>query len=160
MDKLKRVLSGNEEDDEETNIISQFRDQTTLSWSTRVKCFIGCFIIGLLLTLLGSFALFLGGVKLFAVFYTLGNVVSIASTCFLVGPVNQFKKMFAATRAIATILVISSFILTLLAALLWKKPALALICIIIQSCAMTWYSISYIPYARDAVKKAVTACVV
>lgn len=37
---------------------------------------------------------------------------------------------------------------------------LALIFIIIQFLAHTWYSLSYIPYARDAVKKmAETICV-
>lgn len=68
--------------------------------------------------ILGSFALFLHrGLTVFAVFYTLGNVISIASTCFLMGPFNQFKKMFASTRIIATIIVIVSFGMTLFAAL-------------------------------------------
>lgn len=89
-----------------------------MSWGTRIKAFITCFIIGILLTILGSFALFLGGLSLFAIFYTLGNVVSMVSTCFLVGPVNQVKKMFSPTRAIATILVIVSFCLTLVSAIL------------------------------------------
>lgn len=40
------------------------------------------------------------------------------------------------------------------------KAGLALLCIIIQSLAMTWYSLSYIPWARDAVKKTITTCVV
>lgn len=39
------------------------------------------------------------------------------STCFLMGPVNQVKKMFAATRVIATILVFISIGITLFAAL-------------------------------------------
>lgn len=39
------------------------------------------------------------------------------------------------------------------------NPGLALLFIIIQSLAMTWYSLSYIPYARDAVKKTVESCI-
>lgn len=39
------------------------------------------------------------------------------STCFLMGPFSQLKKMFAPTRAIATCVVIATFILTLIAAI-------------------------------------------
>lgn len=39
------------------------------------------------------------------------------STCFLMGPMNQFKKMFASTRIIATILVLVMIGLTLFAAI-------------------------------------------
>lgn len=140
-------------------------DQTTLSWSTRIKGFAICFVIGILCSFLGSFALFLKkGLTVFAIFYTLGNIISLTrqrllyirlemrilfifvniitvcvatkycqaflylycsalidyfpcSTCFLMGPVNQIKKMFAATRVIATILVFLSIGITLFAAL-------------------------------------------
>ncbi|KAK5640712.1 hypothetical protein RI129_009259 [Pyrocoelia pectoralis] len=160
MDKLRKVLRGDETPDEESGIMTQFSESATLSWSTRIKGFLICFIIGILLSLLGSFALFLHrGLTVFAVFYTLGNVLSILSTCFLMGPINQIKKMFASTRIIATIVVIATFILTLVSAIYLKKAALALIFIIIQSLAMTWYSLSYIPYARDAVKKTFSTCI-
>lgn len=46
------------------------------------------------------------GLIAFAVLYTLGNVCSLGSTLFLMGPVNQLKKMFAATRIIATIVML------------------------------------------------------
>lgn len=162
MDKLRRVLSGNDSTtDEESSIITNINDASTLSWSTRIKAFCICFVIGILLSLLGSFALFLHrGLTVFAVFYTLGNIMSMASTCFLMGPFNQLKKMFASTRIIATCVVIVSFVLTLIAAIVLHKAGLALLFIIIQSLAMTWYSLSYIPWARDAVKKTITTCVV
>lgn len=38
----------------------------------------------------------------FAIMYTLGNLVSISSTCFLFGPWAQAKKMFAMTRIVTT----------------------------------------------------------
>lgn len=41
----------------------------------------------------------------------------IISTCFLMGPFNQMKKMFSSTRLVATLLVIGSFIMTLVAAI-------------------------------------------
>uniref|UniRef100_A0A0K8TTE0 Vesicle transport protein n=1 Tax=Tabanus bromius TaxID=304241 RepID=A0A0K8TTE0_TABBR len=163
MDKLKRVLGGNDSSpDEETTIISSINEATTLSWSTRIKGFCICFVVGILLSLLASFTFFLhtkGSLVSFGVLYTLGNVMSMASTCFLMGPLNQLKKMFAATRIIATILVILAFILTLVAAIALHNPKLVLLFIIIQALAMTWYSLSYIPWARDAVKKTVSSCI-
>lgn len=134
---------------------------TTFSWSTRIKGFCILFVVGILFSFLGTFALFLHrGLNVFAIFYTLGNILSLLSTCFLMGPMKQLENMFHSKRLIATIVVIISICLTLVAALVLHKALLALIFIIIQSLAMTWYSLSYIPYARDAVKKmAETICV-
>lgn len=159
MDKLRRVLGGQDED-EESGIMTQISDSSTLSWSTRLKGFIICFVVGVLCSLLGTFLLFLThGLKLFALFYTIGNLMALGSTCFLMGPLNQLKRMFAETRLIATIIVLLMMALTLMAALWWKKPGLAIIFCILQFLALTWYSISYIPFARDAVKKCFTSCV-
>ncbi|XP_055858020.1 vesicle transport protein SFT2B [Episyrphus balteatus] len=160
MDKLRKVLSGEDRTpDEESSIIQQINEVSTLSWSTRIKGFCICFVIGILLSFLGSLAMFLPrGIVLFAVFYTLGNIMSMASTCFLMGPVNQIKKMFDPTRLIATCIVLVTFVLTIIAACVLHKAGLTLILIIVQSLAMTWYSISYIPLARDAVKKTVSSC--
>lgn len=103
---------------------------TTFSWSTRIKGFCILFVIGILLSFLGCFALFLKrGLNTFAIFYTLGNVVSLLSTCFLMGPINQLKNMFAQKRIIATIIVIASICMTLVAALVVRTPVLlAAIC--------------------------------
>ncbi|XP_074648607.1 vesicle transport protein SFT2B-like [Tubulanus polymorphus] len=160
MDKLKRALSG-DDNDEEQGIVTQIYEGSSLSWSTRIKGFVICFILGILLSLLGTFLLWMpgGGLILFAIFYTLGNLVSIASTCFLMGPINQLKKMFAETRIIATIIVLVCIVLTLCSALWWKIAGLALLFCILQFLALTWYSISYIPFARDAVKKCFASCV-
>ncbi|KAK8735190.1 hypothetical protein OTU49_005553 [Cherax quadricarinatus] len=164
MDKLRKALSGREtigeEEEERGNIITQVIDNSSLSWNTRVKGFAICFALGFLFSILGSALLFLpGGFILFAVFYTLGNILALSSTCFLMGPVNQFKKMFAKTRIIATIVVFLSLIMTLVAAFVLHKKALALLMVIIQFLAMTWYSLSYIPYARDAAKKCFASCI-
>ncbi|KAK2716048.1 vesicle transport protein SFT2B-like [Artemia franciscana] len=159
MDKLRRVLNGNDEADDSNGLVTEIIDTSTLSWSTRVKGFAICFVIGFLLSLLGSISLFLNlGIKVFAIFYTIGNITSILSTLFLMGPVNQCKKMFAPTRLAATIIMISCLILTLLSAFLWRKKGLAFIFCIFQFLAMTWYSLSYIPYARDLVKKTFNTC--
>ncbi|XP_053731141.1 vesicle transport protein SFT2A [Synchiropus splendidus] len=158
MDKLRRVLNGRE-DNEELGLTSQVLDATSLSYSTRVKWFVICFAAGILCSILGSALLFLpNGIKLFAVFYTLGNIAALSSTCFLMGPLNQLKRMFEPTRLIATIVMLLCLILTLCSVFWWAKKGLAIIFCILQFLAMTWYSISYIPFARDAVMKCFTTC--
>uniref|UniRef100_A0A3B3RZN7 Vesicle transport protein n=1 Tax=Paramormyrops kingsleyae TaxID=1676925 RepID=A0A3B3RZN7_9TELE len=148
MDKLRRVLSGQEEN-EELGLTAQVLDASTLSYSTRVKWFVICFACGILCSILGTALLFVN-VKLFAVFYTLGNFAALG-TCFLMGPLKQLKRMFEPTRLIATILCLA---LTLCAALWWDRKGLAIIFCILQFLAMT---ISYIPFA-DAVLKCFTTC--
>ncbi|KAG8444497.1 hypothetical protein GDO86_009601 [Hymenochirus boettgeri] len=158
MDKLRRVLTGHE--DEEQGLTAQVMDSSSLSFGTRVKWFAICFVCGIACSILGSALLFLpsSGRKLFALFYTIGNVAALASTCFLMGPVKQLKKMFAPTRLIATIVMLLCLICTLCAVFWWQKNGLAIIFCILQFIAMTWYSLSYIPFARDAVMKCFTGC--
>uniref|UniRef100_A0A3B5BEF0 Vesicle transport protein n=1 Tax=Stegastes partitus TaxID=144197 RepID=A0A3B5BEF0_9TELE len=151
MDKLRRVLSGRDEN-EELGLTAQVLDASTLSYSTRVKWFVICFASGILCSILGTALLFLpNGIKLFAVFYTLGNIAALSSTCFLMGPLKQLKRMFEPTRLIATIVIALFLTVTITAVcffLQWHKKLLALIFCILQFLAMTWYSISYIPFAR------------
>ncbi|CAL1543061.1 unnamed protein product [Lymnaea stagnalis] len=159
MDKLKKALSG-DDGDEDKGIVTQISDASTLSWSTRIKGFLICFVLGAGLSILGSCLLFLpNGLIIFAVLYTIGNILSLVSTCFLMGPLNQLKKMFATTRIIATILVFVMIILTLVFAFATKIKGLVIVFCVLQFLALTWYSISYIPFARDAVKKCFAACI-
>ncbi|RWS17042.1 vesicle transport protein SFT2A-like protein [Dinothrombium tinctorium] len=163
MDKLRRVLSGDDGDNEETGFATQLSNATTLSWSTRIQGFVFCFVLGFLFSLLGTilFAILtpFKGMILFAIFYSLGNLMSMGSTMFLMGPWKQLKTMFKETRVVATCLALLFLVLTLCSALWWHKKALTVILCICQFLAMTWYSLSYIPYARDAVKKTLTTCI-
>nr|XP_056714121.1 vesicle transport protein SFT2B [Euleptes europaea] len=158
MDKLKRVLSG--QDAEEPGPLAEVVDASSLSWSTRVKGFIACFALGVLCSILGTCLLWVPrkGLILFAVFYTLGNISSLGSTIFLMGPMRQLKRMFEPTRLIATIVMLLCLILTLCSAFWWHNKGLALIFCVLQFFALAWYSISYIPFARDAVKKCFAVC--
>ncbi|XP_074078047.1 vesicle transport protein SFT2B isoform X2 [Macrotis lagotis] len=132
----------------------------SLSWGTRIKGFAACFAIGIIFSLMGTFLLWVPrkGLVLFAAFYTLGNIASLGSTIFLMGPMKQLKRMFEPTRLIATIVMLLCLVLTLCSAFWWHNKGLALIFCILQSLALTWYSLSYIPFARDAVKKCFNAC--
>ncbi|XP_061847588.1 vesicle transport protein SFT2A isoform X1 [Colius striatus] len=157
MEKLRRVLTG--QDDEEQGLTAQVLDASTLSFGTRIRWFAICFIAGIACSVLGTALLWLPkGIKLFAVFYTLGNIAALASTCFLMGPVKQLKAMFEPKRLIATIVMLLFLVLTLCAVFWWNKKGLAVLFCILQSLAMTWYSLSYIPFARDAVIKCFSSC--
>ncbi|XP_029420388.1 vesicle transport protein SFT2A isoform X7 [Nannospalax galili] len=137
MEKLRRVLRG--QDEEEQGLTAQVLDASALSFNTRVKWFVVCFVVGISFSILGTGLLWLSGdIKLFALFYTLGNLAALASTCFLMGPVKQLKKMFEPTRLLATIVMLLCFVLTLCAALLRPKNGLALLFCILQFLSMTW----------------------
>ncbi|KAF6075869.1 SFT2 domain containing 2 [Phyllostomus discolor] len=85
MDKLKKVLSG--QDTEDRGGLAEVTDTSSLSWDTRIKGFAACFVTGILCSLLGTFLLWVPrkGLYLFAVFYTFGNIASIGS-CVLRSP--------------------------------------------------------------------------
>jgi len=162
MDKLKRVLRGDDGTDsvdEERGFVDQALDASTLSWSTRIKGFAICFGLGLFISILGTIMIYTGSTTKFAILYSLGNIVSICSTFFLMGPVAQIKRMFSSSRWLATCLMLFFLVLTIVSAFVWDSGLLVLIFCILQFLAMVWYSLSYIPYARDAIKKCVDGCI-
>ncbi|KAF9072938.1 vesicle transport protein, partial [Rhodocollybia butyracea] len=117
--------------------------------------FIGCLAIGFVLSLLGSIVLFLAQLALFAILYGLGTVVSLVGTGFLMGFGTQLKLMFKPVRIIATLVFLGSIGLVFVGAFVIRSDVLCIIFVIIEYLAYSWYSISYIPYARAAVRKAV-----
>ncbi|XP_009707865.1 PREDICTED: vesicle transport protein SFT2A-like [Cariama cristata] len=143
----------------ELGLFATVLDASTLSFGTRVRWFAICFVAGIVCSILGTALLWLPkGIKLFAVFYTLGNIAALASTCFLMGPLKQLKAMFEPKRLIATVVMLLFLVLTLCAVFWWNKKGLAMLFCILQFLAMTWYSLSYIPFARDAVIKCFSSC--
>lgn len=132
--------------DEEDN------NMCNLSWENRIYGCGACFVIGIALSLFGTIELWLGQWAAFGFLYTLGTITALAGTMFLRGPKSQVKKMFDRDRICATVTLIASIIATILVAIILKWGWLAMICCIIQFLAFAWYTISYIPYARAAVK--------
>ncbi|KRY89919.1 Vesicle transport protein SFT2B [Trichinella pseudospiralis] len=112
---LTKIFSSNEEEEEE-DIISDVTSGYTLSWSTRIKCFIFCFLFGIFLSVMGSVSVFFRNFVMFSILFSIGSVMSMASTCFLMGPVKQLKKMVDPTRWISTVIVLLMIILTLFSA--------------------------------------------
>ncbi|XP_069642975.1 vesicle transport protein SFT2A isoform X2 [Haliaeetus albicilla] len=137
MEKLRRVLTG--QDDEEQGLTAQDKEFDPTRSSMHQHSALVLASDGLPYVLL---------LALCVLFFT----------CFLMGPLKQLKAMFEPKRLIATVVMLLFLVLTLCAVFWWNKKGLALLFCILQFLAMTWYSLSYIPFARDAVIKCFSSC--
>ncbi|KAG1858401.1 SFT2-domain-containing protein [Suillus subalutaceus] len=126
-----------------------------LTRTQRLYGFVGCLIMGFALSLLGSILLFLGQLGSFAVLYTIGILVSLVGTGFVIGFASQIKLMFKPVRIIATVVFLGSVGLVFVGAFVLKSEILCIVFVIVEYLAYTWYNLSYIPYARSAVLKLV-----
>jgi len=133
----------------------------SLSMKQRLIGFGVCLGLALLFCLLS--VLFLASIvtnpAAFAVPYTIGNIMAICSTGFLVGPMRQLKMMMNPTRIIASLIYVGAMVLTMVAAFVLKSQLLVLVAVIIQFCAIVWYCLSYIPFARQLAKTLFSNCV-
>ncbi|XP_011003887.1 PREDICTED: vesicle transport protein SFT2B-like isoform X3 [Populus euphratica] len=87
----------------------------------------------------------------FALLFTFGNVLAVGSTAFLIGPERQLGMMFDPVRIYATVIYIGCVVLALIFALLIHSKILTVFAIIFEICALIWYGLSYIPFARRMV---------
>ncbi|KAJ3508575.1 hypothetical protein NMY22_g16568 [Coprinellus aureogranulatus] len=126
-----------------------------LSRTTRLYGFFGCLIIGFVLSLLGAIVLFFQQLGLFGVLFGIGTVVSLFGTGFLIGFLNQLKLMFKPVRVVAAIIFLASIGMIFVSAFVIKSDIICLVFVFIEYLAYIWYTLSYIPYARAAVSKAV-----
>ena len=125
-----------------------------MSLTHRLIAFVACVVTGFVISA-GSILVLLHPVK-FGVLYTLGNLLSIGSSMFLRGPTKHCATMFAAKRRTATCLLLTVAVSTLVVAV-WKGSSmlwLVIVLVCVQFLALAWYTLSYIPYARNAVKAA------
>ena len=130
----------------------------TLSWEDRFLGFLGCYAIGFALGLSSmlSFPMLLAGDPTpFAWTYSLGNLLSIASSTFLVGPRMQCEQMVSPVRLGATAAYLLSIFGTAWSALVLRAAPLTLLMVIVQFAALGWYCASYIPYGRMCIQQCV-----
>nr|GMC64765.1 vesicle transport protein SFT2B [Ipomoea batatas] len=99
---------------------------------------------------LQSFIVFVNPIK-FAVLFTFGNLLAIGSTAFLIGPWQQLTMMLDPVRVYATAVYVGCVVLALICALWIHSKILTMLAIICEVCALVWYSLSYIPFARRMV---------
>ena len=163
MDKLKKLVGIEKPPEEKTwseNLEDEFNENCSLSRTTRLYLFIGCFVIGWILNVFAVLALPDIGTnpEKFATLYTLGNVIALCSTCFMWGPFSQIKKMFKETRRIATSVYLIMIIVTFVVAFEYPEAWAIILCLIVQFLAMLWYCLSYIPYGRQMLKSMFGSC--
>ena len=130
----------------------------SLSWEDRVMGFLGCYVIGISLSISSMMsypALLTGHPGPFAWKYSAGNVLGLVSTSFLVGPKTQLKNMMAPVRLGATVVYLSSIVVTLVSAIVFRLTVLTLLAMIIQFCALLWYCASYIPFGRHCLRSCI-----
>ncbi|XP_030941250.1 vesicle transport protein SFT2B isoform X2 [Quercus lobata] len=104
-----------------------------------------------------SMLVFFNPIK-FGMTFTMGNLLSLGSTAFLIGPKRQVTMMLDPVRIYATALYLASMIIALFCALYVHNKLLTLLAIILEFGALIWYSLSYIPFARSMVSKVMVAC--
>lgn len=150
-------LSSPEEEPQSNSLLHHLDEASTLSKTQRVYGFATCIGLAMVFGLLAS-VFFLSPTK-FAILYTFSNISAIGSTMFLMGPLKQLSKMFDKGRIVATCIYIASLALTLFAALELHSIILTLIFLIVQLCALLWYCLSYIPFAREMVSRMVVGFV-
>jgi hypothetical protein len=133
----------------------------SLSYQERLIGCLTCFILGFVLSLGSTFRLARlvhGHPGSFAIAYTIGNILSLASSSFFVGPVKQVKTMFAEKRRGSTIAYLLLIVLTLTLCFAPNVPSrtgLVLLSVCCQFLALIWYTLSYIPFGR---KIALSCC--
>jgi len=135
----------------------EFDEAVSLSYTARLIGFISLFSIGWILNILGAASLTTGNLKLFAIYYSMGNILTILSTCFLFGPCGQIKRMFDPIRIWATLVYLAAIVATIIVAVKYGQVGPVLACLLFQFCAMVYYSFSYIPYGREMLRSCVCA---
>ena len=128
----------------------------TLSYRQRLVGFCVCIGCGLLLSLtsLLSFgALLAGNPTPFAFKYTLGSLLSMSASSFLVGPAKQCEGMCAPVRRFASLLYVASLCATLFCIFRLHDRLLTSIAMCLQLAAMVWYCLTYVPFGGVVLRR-------
>jgi len=139
-----------------------FQCCAALTYRQRLLGFTICFLLGTILSLsaLSSLGgLLLGNPAPFAFKYTLGNLLAIGSSSFLVGPAKQCRDMLAPERRTASLMYVSTLIGTLISVFIIKVQLLSFALVMLQFAALTWYMLSYIPYGQQCLRRMVARVV-
>ncbi|CAA7410149.1 unnamed protein product [Spirodela intermedia] len=156
MGRIRQSLSCGGDEDGEEDFLGESGGSCSLSPLQRMYGFAACLVSGFACMFL-SLIVFFKPIK-FAILFTFGNLFAVGSTAFLIGPSEQLRLMIDPVRIYATSICIGSVLLALISALLIHSKILTLIAIISEICALTWYSLSYVPFARRMVSELIICC--
>ncbi|GMY07496.1 vesicle transport protein SFT2B [Fagus crenata] len=149
--KLNESILGGDGEGREGFLDDESEGLCSLSPMQRIYAFAGCLVAGLVCMIL-SLVVFAKPIK-FAVLFTLGNVFAVGSTAFLLGPGQQIRMMFDPVRVYASAIYIGCVVIALICALWIHNKILTILAIVGELCALIWYSLSYIPFARRMVSE-------
>ncbi|KAJ4705845.1 Vesicle transport protein [Melia azedarach] len=150
--KLKQLIPGGDEEEREESFLEDESDGLcSLSYTQRMYAFAACLLAGLVCMFL-SMIVFVKPIK-FAILFTFGNLLAVGSTAFLIGPAQQINMMFDSARVYATAIYLGCVVIALICALWIHSKILTIIAIICEICALIWYSLSYIPFARRMISE-------
>ena len=129
-----------------------------MTWRERMIGCATCMVAGYLLSFGAFFRikdLLIGNPMPFVLNATVGNMIALAGSLFLSGPRNQLRRMWHESRRLATTAYLGSLLLTLFVIFVpvpGPKRLYLLLFMLVQFCAIAWYCLSYVPFARDAVR--------
>mmetsp|Transcript_9943 Transcript_9943/g.12254 ORF Transcript_9943/g.12254 Transcript_9943/m.12254 type:complete len:190 (-) Transcript_9943:1242-1811(-) len=150
MESLRNFVGFEAEPKPPPTFMEQVNETFQLSYTTRIVVFAVTLLLGLCCCFIAATFVYMP--RTFAKWYTLGSILLIASSMFLMGPWKQMKTMFHRSRALASIIYIFSIIGTLYAALHLQRLGLTIVMIVVQVLAMLWYGLSFIPFAQEILK--------
>jgi len=155
MELLRRSASGNTVDSDDAGGGSESDNSGQLfdgmTWGTRLQFFALFAVLGVFSSVMAWIALGTGSYWKYTMLTTLGNVMSMLSTTFLMGPTRQCALMFDPVRRTATSMYIGAMAGTVIVAWVFRSPLLCGMCSVVQYLALIWYSLSFVPYGRDVV---------
>uniref|UniRef100_A0A0A9YEY9 Vesicle transport protein n=1 Tax=Lygus hesperus TaxID=30085 RepID=A0A0A9YEY9_LYGHE len=127
----------------------------SMSLKNRLRCYAACFAVGTLVSFLSIITLV--NIKRkpyqFAILYTLGNIIAIASSAFLWDPWYQLRCMFKPPRVYSSVVYISCIIITIVVVSTKPKAAAVVVLVLIQSLAGLWFTVAAIPFAQTAIRR-------
>lgn len=136
-------------------VLEDMSDSCKLSWKQRLIGFVACAVVGVVLGFLGYFFIAVKhDFRRFAIVFTLGSIVTIMSTAFLMGPMNQFRLMLQKGRIYATLTWVVAMGLTLFFGFK-KKTVPTVLFMVLQILAFIWYSLTYIPFVLGMLTRAI-----
>ncbi|SPO22128.1 uncharacterized protein UTRI_02133_B [Ustilago trichophora] len=124
-----------------------------LTRQQRLIGFAACTFGGFVISLLGTVLLVTGSLSTFVVLYAVGVLVSLTGTGFLLGFMKQFKQMFKPVRITFTLVMIVAFIMVWVSVFAIGSTILAIVFVIVLYVAFLLYSLSYIPWCIDFIKR-------
>ncbi|XP_028112654.1 vesicle transport protein SFT2B [Camellia sinensis] len=146
--KLNQSILGGDEELQD-NLLDGQEGLCSISPLQRIYGFAACLVAGFVCMFL-SLIVFAKPIK-FAVLFTFGNMLAVGSTAFIIGPGQQMRMMLDPVRIYATAIYVGCVVLALICALVIRSKVLTILAIISEICALIWYSLSYIPFARRLV---------